>query len=413
MATGEVVIPGKVVLLVGKDTNGATRAIAVGTDGKFIVSGDFALEATLTALLLDHMLAAADGTGTSPASVVDQSILSKILSKVSGGDTSSFNNTTDSLEAIADAIAAIGGVGNAQEATLVALLLDHILAAADGTGVYPASVAEDSILAKILSKADPAVTTSFNNTTDSLEAIADAIAALLAEAQSLSLATGAGSNATLTRVGSLIRWLVDNLSLQIDVGSAQAGTLKSANARLGDVARSLDLILGARWDSSGDLGTDIAAIKAQTDLIPPGTKFATKTSTSHLTTGTLFNWTGNIQILNIEGRVTTQLEAAAQTARLYATADALAALNLCAASGDLTGFVVGTALHITGTLADAMAGTSGVAIHIAQAIPINLPCATSGVLGVTYGTSGSLDGAIVWEVLWIPLTPTSTFVAAA
>lgn len=59
---------------------------------------------------------------------------------------------------------------------LTNILLNKLTALADGTGVYPASVIEDSTLAKILSKADPAVTTSFNNTTDSLEALADAIA---------------------------------------------------------------------------------------------------------------------------------------------------------------------------------------------------------------------------------------------
>jgi hypothetical protein len=51
-------------------------------------------------------------------------------------------------------------------------------------------------------------------------------------------------------------------ALEIDLGNAQAGTLKSTNARIGDVARSLDLILGSRWDGASDLGTDIATIIA-------------------------------------------------------------------------------------------------------------------------------------------------------
>lgn len=54
-------------------------------------------------------------------------------------------------------------------------LLNKFMSLADGTGVYPASVIEDSALAKILSKADPAVTTSYDNTTDSLEALSDKI----------------------------------------------------------------------------------------------------------------------------------------------------------------------------------------------------------------------------------------------
>ena len=52
--------------------------------------------------------------------------------------------------------------------------LEKISGEADGgTHVYPDSVAQDSQLAYILSKADPAVRTSYNNTTDSLEALSD------------------------------------------------------------------------------------------------------------------------------------------------------------------------------------------------------------------------------------------------
>jgi hypothetical protein len=55
--------------------------------------------------------------------------------------------------------------------------LEKLTGAADGTDVYPATVVEDSVVAKILSKANPAVTTSYDNTTDSLEAISDKITA--------------------------------------------------------------------------------------------------------------------------------------------------------------------------------------------------------------------------------------------
>ncbi|MDP2728988.1 MAG: hypothetical protein Q8O55_00670 [Dehalococcoidales bacterium] len=48
--------------------------------------------------------------------------------------------------------------------------------AADGIDVFPASVAEDSLFAKLLGKGNPALGTSFDNTTDSLEALSDAIA---------------------------------------------------------------------------------------------------------------------------------------------------------------------------------------------------------------------------------------------
>jgi len=52
------------------------------------------------------------------------------------------------------------------------------------------------------------------------------------------------------------------IALMADVGDPTGETLGSLAAKWGDIARSLDLILGARWDGAGDLGTDIAAIIA-------------------------------------------------------------------------------------------------------------------------------------------------------
>jgi len=51
-------------------------------------------------------------------------------------------------------------------------------------------------------------------------------------------------------------------AIQAAVGDPSADILTSLTAKWGDIARSLDLILGARWDAAGDLGTDIAALLA-------------------------------------------------------------------------------------------------------------------------------------------------------
>ena len=54
--------------------------------------------------------------------------------------------------------------------------VDHLYALADGgTNAYPDSVVQESIFAYIMSKSADPVVTSYNNTTDSLEAISDAI----------------------------------------------------------------------------------------------------------------------------------------------------------------------------------------------------------------------------------------------
>ena len=52
------------------------------------------------------------------------------------------------------------------------------------------------------------------------------------------------------------------VALMADVGDPTGDTLPDLATKWGDIARSLDLILGARWDGAGDLGTDIVSILA-------------------------------------------------------------------------------------------------------------------------------------------------------
>ena len=49
-------------------------------------------------------------------------------------------------------------------------------------------------------------------------------------------------------------------NINTNVGDLSGHTLISLALKWGDIARNLDLILGSRWDASGDLGTDIASI---------------------------------------------------------------------------------------------------------------------------------------------------------
>ncbi len=63
-----------------------------------------------------------------------------------------------------------GGEVNAQ---MVAHGLDHLVTLADGATVRPASVVEDSILAKLMGSPDPATIVTYDNTKHSLEAIGD------------------------------------------------------------------------------------------------------------------------------------------------------------------------------------------------------------------------------------------------
>jgi roadblock/LC7 domain-containing protein len=142
-------------------------------------------------------------------------------------------------------------------------------------------------------------------------------------------------------------------------------------------------------------------------------RVVTKTSTSNLTSGTLFNIVGSVQILSIIGRVSTAIQNSAQTVKLTSTCDSLAAVDLCAAT-TITNFAVKSLLWLTGTFADVMSGGGVTAINVvaANASPIVISTTTSGVISTVFGTSGSLTGAIVWEVLWIPLNATGSIAAA-
>jgi hypothetical protein len=143
--------------------------------------------------------------------------------------------------------------------------------------------------------------------------------------------------------------------------------------------------------------------------IPP--LLATKTSTSHLTTGNLFTYTGTIGIVSITGRITTAIEASANTCKLSIVSDALAAYDMCTTK-DLNALGAGTLLSITGTANGAMVATTLVAsLAPGQANMIVVTCVTSGVITVTYGTAAK-DGVIVWNVYAVPLSVGATLVAA-
>lgn len=59
----------------------------------------------------------------------------------------------------------------------------------------------------------------------------------------------------------------DIAALLTSLGNADAHIITSVVAKLGDIGRSLDAIIGARWDSSGDLGTDVAGMIASDTTI--------------------------------------------------------------------------------------------------------------------------------------------------
>jgi uncharacterized membrane protein len=73
-----------------------------------------------------------------------------------------------------------------------------------------------------------------------------------------------GTNIFNPSIGGSTRTTVEAAfaALGTIIGNPATDTLTSIAAKLGNLARDIDTILGARWDASGDLGTDVAAIFA-------------------------------------------------------------------------------------------------------------------------------------------------------
>ena len=134
-------------------------------------------------------------------------------------------------------------------------------------------------------------------------------------------------------------------------------------------------------------------------------RVATATSASPLTTGTIFTYTGTIEIMAIVGRVTTVVQAQATTVKLSTVNDALSAYDLCT-TVDANAAAVGTLLSITGTAANAMVATAGGALAPTQASRIITTCTTSGIIRATFGAAST--GAIAWMLVWRPVSAGAT-----
>ena len=154
--------------------------------------------------------------------------------------------------------------------------LDHLAATNDGVStVYPASVVDDSILAKILAKANPAVANQYNNTTDSHEAISDKIGVFSGE-------TGAAQDDSIRASLDLAHTdldaiLVDTAAIIADVTSAvdEPPTAKSLHDILhkdgsytyDNTTDALEMVSDKIGVFSGEVGTDQDdSIRASLDL---------------------------------------------------------------------------------------------------------------------------------------------------
>jgi len=144
------------------------------------------------------------------------------------------------------------------------------------------------------------------------------------------------------------------------------------------------------------------------NVIAPGIQqqIISKRSSSPLTTGTLWTFTGGIFLIFVSGIIRTAIQAQTTNTKISAKCDSLSAVDLCA-NTDLNAAAVGTIVHLPSTFSNPMdTHTNGVSPNAISPIFDPMICTTSGVVTVTYGAAST--GVIDWYLCWQPLVPGAT-----
>lgn len=169
------------------------------TDLNMLIAGNIFHNSTTTQHCIEFKTGAATGVCAYNLMYTDT-----IASTFDPGSLACFENyvinTTDLSAILVPAQPALSV--QTQTAGSIGDILAKMYYAADGTGAYPATVANDSTLAKIMASGATATASTYDNTTDSLQAISDKITALTGVNLS-GTATGAGGTATFISTDGL------------------------------------------------------------------------------------------------------------------------------------------------------------------------------------------------------------------
>jgi len=225
---------------------------------------------------LDHLVAAADGgTNPYPDSVVQESITAYMLSKNANPVATSYNNTTDSLEMLSDKLGGMSGDGGAAQDDSVKASLD--LAHTDLDAIITdisAAVPEPPTANSLQDTLHKDGSYTYDNTTDSLEAIRDVI-------DSLGLATT--SVGRMQMVSTTIDLNQAAASYDLLTGTSQVVVLEKLTFQLPNV------------DVSDDAA--ITSISIQTDDVTPSVIISSSDGViANLTAEAQIAWTGSIAI---------------------------------------------------------------------------------------------------------------------
>lgn len=269
-----------------------------------------------------------------------------------------YDNTTDSLEAISDAQLSAANVN-----TEVDNALDTAVAEP------PTAKSLNDTLHK-----DGSFT--YDNTTDSLEAVSDKVTAL--------------NNISTANVNTE----VDNALDTIVPSAPTAGSLNDAlsiASGANTFVKATDSLEAIR----NHLLTQPQIVERATDTLPQGAQEG------------IFTVTGTVLITQIVGEVTTVIQTQATVFKLVSNPTVGADVNLCA-TNDITADAVGTLYNVTGTFADALvATTSGAFISQAAAFVV-----TAGTIDWDTDNDSS-SGNIKWTLHYIPLSANGSVVIVA
>lgn len=282
---------------------------------------------------------------------------------------------------------------------------------ADGTDVFT-TVTADSILAKIMCTGATATANTYNNTTDSLEAISN----MLWSTDGVLAWPTAAAYANNISIAEVLGYIQDGVrkgtGTAMDTNKSVADTLGTNGTTLVDDAVSIAGIIGIPTDADNAVASTTIVANGDGSLYERleylqdmSEKCVIKSQTT-IATANLFAVAGGpIEVQAIVGVVTNTIQTQADSIKLLVDPTAPDTdTDLCAAV-EINADAIGTVYTITGTFANAMIPTTaGVVATTATKfiVPIGM---------IELNGTASNTGTIVWYLTYKPLAPGVTVVA--
>jgi len=370
---------------------------------------------------IDHLMELDSAAQAYPVNAAEDSVIAKMLCKGDPAVLSSYNCVTDSQEMLSDKIGAYSGDGGAViddsikaeldlieaqtddigalgagltdlggmstgmkgevqdecEDALEGEDLDHLMKLDDAGQAYPVNVANDSVIAKMLCKGDPATINTYDCQTDSQEMLSDKLGGY----------SGDGGAA-----------IDDSVKAELDLIEAQTDDIGTAGAGL------------------TDLGGMSTAMKAEVeaecvDAVVAIPKCIEKSDGAVLSgADDLFVITGGPVRAKITGIVTTVLVGASNGKLQITTTEPAATVELNAGAVAIDADAAGVSYrNVAGTSVFTPVDAGAVIIDpvTVEDCEFLLPIGT-----VKFHSSAAQTGVIKWYMTYVPLSPNSVVAAA-